>query len=376
MPTPQTVTFYHQPFTLIPPLNFYTFYLRRMTGIDDVQLLQVMVHNVGNQSRGEELRLSTEPLLIEEDITTRLLTRYFLGSFNENELYRFTHLSDLALNEVYTYVSAIFEDRDSLPEQSRKLAEFLYSKSTHVKVKDGEFYVAFFQNIPFEGEAVNAIGLFKSENKETFLKLLLNGDDRQMINEDGININKLDKGCLIFHTHTHDGYKVCVADSTNKGQEAQYWVTDFLQVTPWADSYHQTDKYLSLCKNFITSEYPEKFEVSKTDQADLLNRSIDYFKKHEQFSLQEFTQEVMHHPEVVDAFMDHKRNFEASRHFEIEDEFAIHVAAVKKQQKVFKSIVKLDRNFHIYIHGRRDLIEKGVDELGRKYYKIYYEEEQ
>ena len=50
--------------------------------------------------------------------------------------------------------------------------------------------------------------------------------------------------------------------------------------------------------------------------------------------------------------------------------------AVKKQARVFKSVLKLDKNFHIYIHGNRDLIEQGTDERGRKYYNIYYEEEQ
>jgi hypothetical protein len=49
--------------------------------------------------------------------------------------------------------------------------------------------------------------------------------------------------------------------------------------------------------------------------------------------------------------------------------------AVKKQQRIYKSVLKLDKNFHIYIHGNTDLIEKGVDMDGRKYYKIYYQEE-
>jgi hypothetical protein len=347
-----------------------------MTGIDDVELQQVIVHKVGNPTRGEELRLSEETLTIEDEIVTKLLTRYFLGAFNENELHQFTHLSDLSLNEVYTYVSRIFEDGNSFIEQSTLLAQFLYSKSTHSKVKEGELYVALFDKVPFEKDHIQAIGIFKSETKETFLKIFPREKQWELTQEEGININKLDKGCLIFKTNTMDGYKICVVDNTNKQQDAQYWVTDFLQVKPWADSYHHTDKYLSLCKNFITNEYAEKFEVTKTDQVDLLNRSMDYFKTKEQFSLQEFTEEVIHHPEVVNAFMDHKKNFEASRNFEIEDEFDIHLAAVKKQQRVFKTVLKLDKNFHIYIHGRRDLIEKGIDEMtGKKYYKIYFEEE-
>ena len=347
-----------------------------MTGIDDVTLDKVIVHKIGNPSRGEELRLSDNLLILDDEVIGKLLTRYFLGPFNENELYRFTHLSDLSLNEVYTYVCRIFDDPKTFIEQSALLAQFLYSKSTHSKVKEGELYVAFFDNVPFENESGKAIGLFKSETKETFLKIVSRNNNWEMTQEDGININKLDKGCLIFKTNTSEGFKVCVVDNTNKHQDAQYWVTDFLQVSPLSDSYHHTDKYLSLCKSFITNEYASGFEVSKSDQLELMNRSMDYFKTKEQFNLQEFTREVIHHPEVVDSFMEYKRNFETSRQFEIEDEFDIHLAAVKKQQKVFKSVLKLDKNFHIYIHGRRDLIEKGTDEMtGKKYYKIFYDEE-
>jgi hypothetical protein len=36
---------------------------------------------------------------------------------------------------------------------------------------------------------------------------------------------------------------------------------------------------------------------------------------------------------------------------------------------------KLNKNFDIHIHGNRDLIEQDIDENGRKFYKIYYQEE-
>ncbi|OJY81471.1 MAG: hypothetical protein BGP13_03420 [Sphingobacteriales bacterium 40-81] len=346
-----------------------------MTGIDAVQLNEVIVHKVGNPTRGEDFKRSENLLRLSGDIVPKLLTQYFLGAFDTNKLYHFTHLSDLKLNEMYHYTAQLFEEPKRFIEISGQMAAFLYSKSTHVKVKEGELYAAMFKDIPFENDFISAIGIFKSETKETFLKLSYRQDDWELKNEEGISINKLDKGCLIFNTNAAEGYKICVVDNTNK-QDAQYWISDFLQVQPLADSYNHTDQYLSLCKNFVTNEYAEKFEVSKSDQLELLNRSMDYFKTKEQFSLQEFTEEVIHHPEVVETFMDYKKNFEASRNYEIEDGFDINLAAVKKQQRVFKSVLKLDKNFHIYIHGRRDLIEKGIDEeTGRKYYKIYFEEE-
>lgn len=346
-----------------------------MTGIDGVQLGEVIAHKVGNPTRGEDFRRSEKLLTLSGDIVPKLLTQYFLGPFDTNKLYHFTHLSDLKLNEVYHYTTLLFENPQRFIEISGQVAAFLYSKSTHVKVKEGELYVAMFKDIPFENDYTSAIGIFKSETKETFLKLSHQQDEWELKEEEGISINKLDKGCLIFNVAAGDGYKVCVVDNTNK-QDTQYWINEFLQVQPLADSYNHTDQYLSLCKNFVTNEYAEKFDVSKSDQIELLNRSMDYFKTKEQFSLKEFSEEVIHHPEVVETFMDYKKNFEASRNYEIEDEFDINLAAVKKQQRVFKSVLKLDKNFHIYIHGRRDLIEKGIDEeTGRKYYKIYFDEE-
>ena len=55
--------------------------------------------------------------------------------------------------------------------------------------------------------------------------------------------------------------------------------------------------------------------------------------------------------------------------------FGISDSAVKKQARSYKSVIKLDRNFHIYVHGNRNLLEQGEDEKG-KFYKVYYEEEE
>ncbi len=346
-----------------------------MTGIENVTILRAIVHKVGNPTRGETLKLSLNALTLNEATVQKLLLKYFLGAINENEVNRFTHLHDVKMNEVYNYVTSIFNDKDAFIENSNKIAQFLYSKSTHVKVKEGELCIAMLDNVPFENDFVKAVGIFKSENKETFLKIFEHGESLEVIQEDGINTNKPDKACIVFQTSASEGYKVCVIDHTNKQQDAQYWVNDFLQVQPVTDSYHHTDKYLALCKQFATNEFPEKFEAGKSDQLELMNRSMDYFKTHDQFNLDEFANEVIDQPELIDSFKQYKKNYENARNYEIEDEFDINIAAVKKQQKFFKSVLKLDKNFHIYIHGRRDLIEKGVDESGKKFYKIFFEEE-
>ena len=347
-----------------------------MTGIDSVTLQQVIVHKVGNPTRSENLTISENALTLNDDVVQGFLKKYFLAAFNENEHYHFTHLNDLNLNEVFSYVTGIFEDPAAFIKNAALLASFLYSKSTHVRVKEGEMYIAMFDNVPLCTEYKPALGIFKSESKDTFLKVFTHGKSLEVIHEEGVGPGKPDKGCLIFKNNKEEGYTVCVMDNTNKSNDAQYWVKDFLQVQPYNDSYHNTDKFLGLCKQFITNEYAENFDVSKSDQIDLLNRSIEYFATKDNFKQDEFTEEVIHHPEVVNQFLAYKKNYETAKNFEIEDDFSIDLSAVKKQSKVFKSVLKLDKNFHVYIHGRKDLIEKGYDETtGKQYYKLYFDQE-
>ena len=64
----------------------------------------------------------------------------------------------------------------------------------------------------------------------------------------------------------------------------------------------------------------------------------EYFKTKEQFSLHEFTEEIMHHPEVVDSFVQFIKNYEVSKQFEMDDEFVIDLAAVKKLIIIFSRL--------------------------------------
>ena len=101
--------------------------------------------------------------------------------------------------------------------------------------------------------------------------------------EDGINVEKLDKACLIFNLDRDNGYKVCSIDKSNKSIEAQFWKDSFLQIKPCNDSFHLTKDFMNITKNFVTKKLTEDFEVSKADQIDLLNRSVEYFKTNESF---------------------------------------------------------------------------------------------
>ena len=255
------------------------------------------------------------------------------------------------------------------------LAKHLYDQSTHPKIKGGEFYTAYFKDCIVDGDTVDAVGLFKSENKDTFLKVLREGDNFNLESEQGINIKKLDKGCLIFNKERENGYVVAVVDNTNKGIEAQYWIDDFLHVRQRKDEFSNTQNVMTMAKTFVTKELPKAFEVSKADQIDLLNKSLQFFKEKDTFDMEEFAHEVMEQPEVIESFHSFKRNYESENDIVIDDNFNISNYAFKKQQRSYKRIINLDKKIQIIINGNRQNVEQGEDEKG-KFYKVYYREEE
>lgn len=348
-----------------------------MLDFTNCNILDVIAHQVGNQTNDEELILSASLLNTEDPRLRELLIKYFLYPFKDiEEFYSFTFSDeDFTLNPLYQYAISIFSEKKSFKTKSESIAKHLYEIALHPQIKSGDLFVVTFENISIDGELVNALGLFKSENRQEFLQLNKNSKDFSLRYDDGINIDKLDKGCLIFNTEKETGYRICVIDKSNKSNDARYWVDFFLNVKSLKTNFLQTNQFLGIAKQFVTKQLSEDFEVSKTDQIDFLNRSVDYFKKNETFDKQEFEEEVFGDSNVIESFRKFDQTYRQENEVELSDNFEISAQAVKKQARVFKNVLKLDKNFHIYIHGNREMIEQGIDENGRKYYKIYYENE-
>lgn len=346
----------------------------------EATLAELSIHRIGNKLQDEFYVLSENSMAIQDELLNQLLLRYFLSPYEKvNEIYRFMHPNnDLNLNEVYHFAKEIFADGSLFHENSKQLATYLYEISNHPKIKSGELYVAYFENVQIEGDLHHAIGIFKSETKESYLKVYPDQNGFGISYEqEAININKLDKGCLIFNTEAEEGYKVAVIDQTNRSAEAVYWKDEFLKLKVRNDNFSQTQNVLGVYKNFVTQKLDEDFEISKTDKIDLLNRSMKYFKEKDSFDIDEFSNEVIANKEGIESFKSYKKSYEEEFDMPIADTFDISDAAVKKQAKEFKSILKLDKNFHIYIHGNKELIEKGFDDdKSMNYYKVYFKDEQ
>lgn len=341
---------------------------------NNIELKLLITHEVGNKMNEEPINLSEELTEVEEKTLEYLMT-YFLKPFEPEYFYHFTHSVDVHRNDVYALIQNLFANQEDIIPISHSLAQLLYESTTHHKIKAGTFNVAYFENAVLGDEVVDCIGLFKSETHTPFLQMQSESTKYWIQHELGFEINKIDKACLIFNTDTEEGYRVLVVDHKNKSADAQYWKDSFLRLKAAANEFHQTKHFLTLTKDFLTTKFTEEFNVDKADQIDLLNKSVDYFKLNENFDKTEFEETVLSDPNHIESFRAYDQSYQEAHEIDIPESFEISEKAVKKQARVFKSVLKLDGNFHVYIHGNRDMIEKGQETDGRKFYKLYYEEE-
>lgn len=344
-----------------------------MNDLSTVLIKSLIVHQTGDAAQGGKLFLSEKPLETNQEELNQVLTHFMLKSLNEAEQYRLDKESNL----VYSAIRSFFEDKSLFLQVSKQIAEHFHLKSSTAFAKSGELCVVHFQQVPFGDQFRDAIGIFHAASRETFLKPSVKTNGIELLLEDGIDLKKPEKAVLILQQDTEEGFLAyCYESGTAKQGDAAFWKQVFLKLDPVINSYHSTNAALGMCKLFISNELNEQFETTKADQVDMLQRSMEYFKTHDHFQLEEFGKEVLHHPEVIDCFNEYKQQYEVAKQVNIEDQFDINLAAVQKQQRFFKSILKLDKNFHVYIHGRKDLIEKGYDErTGKHYYKLYFDEE-
>jgi len=342
----------------------------------EAKLHSICIHQVGNAAEDEGIKLSNTPLSPEEEVLNELLLKYFFDSFKDPEFFHFTFTSgEVELNPIYNYVGNIFDDPRTLLEQSVKITRHLYEQSSHPNIKPGDLVVGYIENVLIDDELLNAVAIFKSESKDTFLKLRSDGSNYEIDFENGINVEKLDKACLIFDTEREQGFKLSIIDKSNRNKDALYWRENFLNVKSRHDDYHATTQYISLTKSYVKERLKHEDNTSKIDEADIMHRSKEYLQNVETFDRSEFEDQVFRSEKLKTSFQEFSDDFETERNVKLPDSFDISTHAVKKKSKTFRSVIKLDKNFHVYVHGDRSKIERIEEVDGSKYYKLYFDQE-
>lgn len=340
-----------------------------MIDFNEAIIEKLIFHRVSNN---DKISIVSDDLYeYDNEEEERILKTIFLKPFcSLITTYEFKHSIDIELNPLFQLSRSIYNGEDFI-ERSKDVFTHLKTVSKHPNIKDGELFVVKYEDVKFNDGFYEALGVYKIENKESFIQIDRDATGKTVLKfNKGIGSKRLDKACLILFTDKP--YTVSIIDNANK--DTDYWMNEFICAKYKNDFINNTNHFLQLTKEFVQHELPNSFEVSKADQVDFLNKSVKFFKENDAFDMDEFANEVIAQPEVIDSFNRYKDSYQRERDIEISDSFTISDSAVKKQARVFKSVIKLDKNFHIYVHGDRNLIEQGEDDKG-KYYKVYYKEE-
>lgn len=353
------------------PLIFEIAKLLNMLNTENTIIQQLIIHKIDNHINDYNLFLSSALVDLREEIIRHLLKKYFFHSFKDETFYQFEHDHDLNQNKAYKIIGEIFDNPSSFIELSKNLVQLLHQYSQQPQIKAGEVYIAYFNDCVVDDEMCDAVGIFKSETKESYLKVKQQPQSFNLNNDEGVNINKLDKGVIVLNTEREHGFKMKVVDRTNN-IEAKYWLNTFLKAKIISDDYYHTQQYMHMCKDFALEALPD----DKLERAGFINDSSQYFQENQQFDKASFQEKVLQKPEIIEAFENYQEDYAANNAQPSLENFDIEPKAVKKLKPVFKSVIKLDKNFHIYVHGNKDMIKKGFDDAsGMHFYQLFYSDE-
>lgn len=341
-----------------------------MINYGEAALKKVTLHGIGSKANNEGVNLSESSILINDGYLEDIMLQYFCKNFRSPE---FHHLGNIDENPVFRFATEAFDNPGQIHDLSKELAVHLYENSDNPNINSGEMLVAHIENILVEDEMVSAIAIFKSETKDVFLQLKAAANI--IAYEIGVSVDRPDKGCLILNTEKDDGYKICMIDKNSLTREAHFWKVDFLNAVFRSDEFQNTTHYIKATESFIQDRLKPLHDIDKKEESEILGRSEKYFNTQDKFNPEQYQQSIFTDEKVIEDFKEYKKDYQEYNDMSFLDDFEISNKAVKKHAKVFKSVIKLDKNFHIYVHGNRDMIERGTDEHGRKYYKVYYNEE-
>lgn len=336
-------------------------------------------HYVGNKGQGQMFMQSLSEVNLQDEQIKHQLMLFLTQNFKSDIVHEFSkkNQDQIGIGSVQDYVRDFFKDPNSetFVHASQYISEKLYHETMHPRCPGGTMYVAYFKDVVSDGELVDAIGIFKKEEDEQFLKPEIKEGYAVIETENGQSIDKLEKGVLILNTAKDDGYKIHVFDKGKKLRELSfYWTEDFLSIrlkdTPYFQTSHQIMQILAFCEEVLT----EGNNVSPLDKKMVENKTINFFTAKEKHNEEEFERDVLlGQSDLVSSYRDHKQNYQNVYQMKLKPDFDISQAAVKEKSKYATTTMKLDGNFEVKIKSRYDLIEKGYDdEKGLRYIKLWY----
>lgn len=339
------------------------------------EILNTIIHYVGNKSTSDGVRFSTEEVQLG-DLSIDL-SKLIDKSFKTDVKYQFFFEPILTLNPLYVFINNIFNKPSTYIKETQNIARFLYENSTHPKIKSGELWVMYISNCLLDGTYTDAICILKSETKESVLHLNQLDSNYEVVKYDGLGLNKIDKGCLIFNSNEDSGYVCSIIDNgSKKGDEAIFWVDDFLHVRPILNDYQKTKVVVDAIATYVNDELPKYFEINKSDKALIINNTLSEIKSKEEITLKDIKDSVFVDNAVREDLERYIDNYQVENNIILDENSIVEKSAIKGMNYNSILTIKLDKNFDVKIHGGEKYIERGYDDdMKMNYYKLYFRKE-
>ena len=338
---------------------------------------QVVLAKIGNPQRDEPLQTSRQVFDIAEP-DQEALTALFLKPFKNLVGHRFVHYTSLDKQDMYRCTKTVFADPDKLLPTGIEIAQRLYAKSNHPNIKAGDLCIAFLKEVHIEGELVSGLCILKSDSVVPFLSITTHDGDLHLSTQQGIQPEKIDKGCLILDFKAEQGYYVLNFDRS--GGDTKFWVREFLSVEAVPDAAFLTSAYAKMAVSFLEEQKPEE-DTPPWDTCNAAREALEYFEEREQFDLTEFEKEVLKTPEAAAAFGEHRARIAEEQGQTLDTSFEISKKDVTKAKKRIGAILKLDTGVEIHVKSTLSteydpVLERGYDDAkGMKFVKVYYKEQ-
>lgn len=329
---------------------------------------RLAIHQIGPEP--DSIHFSQGPVKLNPEDTKRI-AKVFLKGFNLDARYKFEENGNDSGMSVRNLVEDFFQQNDKFHELSIELAKE-WIRAQPEAVKFHEMIVCEFQNLFIDGEKHPGLGIFLINTKENFLTIQKTIHDFSISLNEGVNLKKLTDCVLIIPAsipiQTGIFFKQNVYDF-----ESNHLADHFLHTKPVSNNFYQTSHQLNMLKAYIDHELEEEPRLEKMDK---MNRSMEYFKNNEHYNQKDFETSIFDEPEQKQAFERFRHQYAEDKNLQIVDEFDIAPNAVKKKSHYIRSVIKLDKDFHIYVHGSRQNIIRGYDpDRGKHFYQLFFDEE-
>lgn len=316
------------------------------------------------EGTGQAEPMDPELMTDLDDWTGQLFNYYFLSHFSSDSEGQLD-VNHARFSLLQQHLSDFFQSGE-LTGLHRSL---IGSLSEYFQADDSmHWFSVVWDQFSLEDYHGKAIGFYLSRQKQHFFST----GTQAMAVLQGMPLNKPEFACLIVPGQQED-FKLFLSESGSQPGNWSKLLFPFFQHRD--DAFHAT-QFFKMCKSFSEDVLAREYQQPREKQVEFLADSVAYASEKKVLDVAAFKQEVIRDPAVVDAFEDYQTRYGEQKAWNPPDQFAVSENVQKQAGRFVRSIIKLDKNFHIYVHGNKDRIERGYDQDRRMhYYTLFFEAE-